>query len=165
MSKAVLDAIKSKFGDAVLATSDSHGDETASIKVDKYLEVCTFLRDDPKMQFDSPVFLTCTDNLGKIAEGPRFELVVQLRSLAHRHRIRIKVPLEEDKLTAPTISGLWKGFDWLERETFDMYGVKFEQHPDLRRIYLYDEFKGYPLRKDYPKDKHQPLARREWSDE
>ncbi len=165
MSKAVLDAIQSKFGDAVLATCVSHGDESVTINAAEYFEVCTFLRDDPKMQFDSPVFLTCTDNLGRLAEGPRYELVVQLRSLANRHRIRIKVPLEEDTFKAPTISGLWKGFDWLEREAFDMYGIEFEEHPDLRRIYLYDEFKGHPLRKDYPKDKHQPLVRREWSDE
>lgn len=165
MSKAVLDAISSKFGDAVLATSDAFGDETATIKVDKYLELCTFLRDDAKMAFDSPVFLTCIDRLGQVADGPRFELVVQLRSFTKKHRIRIKVPLEEKKFKAPTISGLWAGFDWLEREAYDMYGIEFEEHADLRRIYLYEEFVGHPLRKDYPKDKHQPLARREWTDE
>jgi NADH-quinone oxidoreductase subunit C len=171
MSQAVLDAISSKFGDAVLSTSNAHGDETATIKVEKLIEVCTFLRDDPKMGFDSPAFLTCTDLLGRApllgqtSGGPRFELVVQLRSTPHRHRIRIKVPLEESNFKAPTLSGLWKGFNWLEREAFDMYGIEFEEHPDLRRIYLYDEFVGYPLRKDYPKDKHQPLVRREWTDE
>ncbi len=165
MSQAVLDAISSKFGDAVLSTSNAHGDECATIKVDKLIEVCTFLRDDPKMQFDTPIFITCIDLLGRVTEGPRFELVVQLRSFPHRHRIRIKVPLEEGKLKAPSLAGLWSGFNWLERETFDMYGVVFEEHPDLRRIYLYDEFQGHPLRKDYPKDKHQPIARREWSDE
>ena len=167
MSKAVLDAITSKFGDAVLATSDAYGDETVTIKLEKYLELCSFLKGDPKMDFDSPIFLTCIDRLGlgRSSEGPRFELVVQLRSLSKRHRIRVKVPLEEKNLKAPTISPLWSGFNWLERETYDMYGVEFEEHPDLRRIYLYEEFIGYPLRKDYPKDKHQPLVRREWTDE
>ena len=165
MSQAVLDAIQSKFGDAVLATSNDFGDECATVPADKLIDVCTFLRDDDKMAFDSPVFITVTDKLGLVAEGPRFELVVQLRSLAKRHRIRIKVPLEEGKLKVPTLSGLWQGFDWHEREAFDMYGVEFEGHPDLRRIYLYEEFKGHPLRKDYPKDKRQPLVRREWTDE
>lgn len=69
MSKAVLDAITSKFGDAVVATSADHGDETATIKLEKYFELCSFLRDDPKMAFDSPIFLTCTDRLGLSAEG------------------------------------------------------------------------------------------------
>ncbi len=165
MSKAVLDAVSSKFGDALLGTSNDHGDECVTIGAGKLIELCTFLRDDEKMSFDSPVFLTCIDNLGRRSEGPRYELVVQLRSVSKRHRIRVKVPLEEGKLKVPTLSGLWHGFNWLERETYDMYGVEFEEHPDLRRIYLYEEFQGHPLRKDYPKDKHQPLVRREWTDE
>ena len=65
----------------------------------------------------------------------------------------------------PPLSGLWRGFNWLERECYDMYGVHFEGHGDLRRIYMYEQFVGYPLRKDYPKDKRQPLVRREWTDE
>ena len=68
-------------------------------------------------------------------------------------------------LKLPTLSGLWAAFNWLERETYDMYGVAFEGHPDLRRIFMYDEFIGHPLRKDYPKERRQPLVRREWSDE
>lgn len=165
MSQAVLDALKAKFGDAILSTTSAFSDECAVVAADKLIEVATFLRDDPKMNFDSPSFLTCIDRLGLPGEGPRFELAVQLRSIAKRHRIRIKVPLEEDKLKVPTLSGLWAGFNWLERETYDMYGVEFEGHPDLRRIYLYDEFKGFPLRKDYPKERRHPLVRREWSDE
>lgn len=165
MSQAVLDALKSKFGDALLATESKHSDETVTVAADKLIEVCTFLRDDDKMAFDSPVFLSCIDRLGLPVEGHRFELVVQLRSITKRHRIRVKVPLEENNLKVPSLAGLWVGFNWLERETFDMYGVEFENHPDLRRIYMYDEFQGYPLRKDFPKDRRFPLARREWTDE
>lgn len=176
MSKVVLSALKSKFSKAILESSDAYGDECITIKADKLIEVCTFLRDDKKMDFDSPVFLTCIDKLGLHAGGkrfsqeatnknPRFEIVVQLRSFSKKHRIRIKVPLEENKLKVPSLSGLWEGFNWLERETFDMYGVEFDNHPDLRRIYMYEEFTGHPLRKDYPQDKHQPLIRREWTDE
>jgi len=111
MSQAVLDALKSKFGDAILSTDSKFTDETATVAANKLVEVCTFLRDDPKMDFDSPIFLTCIDLLGLRSEGPRFELAVQLRSLSKRHRIRIKVPLEEGKLKVPTLSGLWTGFN------------------------------------------------------
>jgi NADH-quinone oxidoreductase subunit C len=165
MSKAVLDAITSKFGDKVLAQSDEYGDECVTVAASTLVELCTFLRDDEKMAFDFPVMMTCIDYLGLRAEGPRFNLVVQLRSLSHDHRIRIKVPLEENAMKVPTLSGLWAGFNWHERETYDMYGVEFEGHPQMTRIYLYPEFEGHPLRKDYPKDHHQPLTRRDWADE
>ena len=69
--------------------------------------------------------------------------------------------MPESDPRVPSLAGLWKAFDWQERETFDMYGIRFDGHPDLRRIYMYDEFVGYPLRKDYPKEKRQPLVRRD----
>ena len=92
------------------------------------------------------------------AATPRFH---QLRSTKHKHRIRLKIALAENDARAPSLTPLWPGFDWQERETFDMYGIRFDGHPDLRRIYMYEEFIGYPLRKDYPKDKRQPLVRRD----
>ena len=104
------------------------------------------------------VFCTCIDNLG---EEPRFDVCYQLRSTLHRHRLRLKIRLREEDVKCPSLSGVWPGFDWLERETYDMYGIQFTGHPDLRRIYMYEEFVGYPLRKDYPKEKRQPLVRRD----
>jgi NADH-quinone oxidoreductase subunit C len=71
--------------------------------------------------------------------------------------VRIKVPLEEGDPKLPSVVSLWSGANWLEREAWDMYGIKFDGHPDLKRIYLYEEFEGHPLRKDYPKEKRQPL--------
>jgi NADH-quinone oxidoreductase subunit C len=94
------------------------------------------------------------------ADVPRFEVCFQLRSQQHRHRVRLKVRVPDGDPRCPSLSGLWSAFDWQERETFDMYGIRFEGHPDLRRIYLYEEFVGYPLRRDYPKEKRQPLVRR-----
>jgi NADH-quinone oxidoreductase subunit C len=176
MSQKVLDALKAKFGDAIVATESQHGDEVAVVKRDKLEDVATWLRGDAAMQFDMPVFVTCTDLLdwrpvpapGTASStrpewdgtSPRFEVCWQLRSLPHRHRIRIKVLLAENDVKVPSLTFLWQGFEWQERETFDMYGIEFQGHPDLRRIYLYDEFVGYPLRKDYPKEKRQPLVRR-----
>lgn len=176
MSQKVLDALKAKFGDAVVATESQVGDEVALVKRDKLKDIAIWLRDDKPMAFDVPVFVTCVDLLdwrpvkapgvpaSKRPEwdgvSPRFEVSWQLRSLAHRHRIRVKCALAENDVKVPSLTPLWEGFGWQERETFDMYGIEFQGHPDLRRIYLYDEFVGYPLRKDYPKEKRQPLVRR-----
>lgn len=161
MAQKVLDALTKKFGDAIAETRTDYGDEVAYVERDKLLEVATWLRDDPAMDFDAPVFCTCIDNLALAGDGPRFELCYQLRSTRHRHRLRLKIRLAEDDVTAPSLTPIWPGFDWLERETYDMYGVQFKGHPDLRRIYMYEEFVGYPLRKDYPKEKRQPLVRRD----
>ncbi|MFT7624163.1 MAG: NADH-quinone oxidoreductase subunit C, partial [Myxococcota bacterium] len=91
-------------------------------------------------------------------EGPRFMVVYHFYSTTKAHRIRIKVPLEADDVTMPSMWPVFPGVDWFEREVFDMFGVIFEGHHDLRRILLYPEFKGYPLRKDYPLRGYQPLV-------
>lgn len=158
MAKKVIKALKKKFRKAVLETSSDHGDEVAVVARDSLIDIATYLRDDPAMAFDAPVFCTAIDNLG---DEPRYEVCYQLRSTTHKHRLRLKVQLEEDDVRCPSLAGLWPAFNWLERETYDMYGIEFGDHPDLRRIYLYEEFVGYPLRKDYPKDKRQPLVRRD----
>ncbi len=158
MAKSVLDALTSRFGDAITPRSD-HGDEVAIVPRDRLIDIATFLRDDPAMAFDSPVFCSCLDRL-HLNEEPRFEVSWQLRSLRHRHRLRLTVQVGEEDARVPTLTPLWAGFDWQERETYDMYGIRFEGHHDLRRIYLYEEFVGWPLRKDYPKEKRQPLVRR-----
>jgi NADH-quinone oxidoreductase subunit C len=162
MAQIVLDALAARFGDAIVSTSTAYGDEVATIRRERLVEVATFLRDDAAMGFDWPSFCTVIDWLG--FDRPRFEMVYQLRSLSHGHRIRLKVELDDEQPSCPSLSGLWPAFNWLEREAFDMYGVAFEGHPDLRRIYMYDEFVGYPLRKDYPKDKRQPLVRRSFDE-
>ena len=180
MAKKVLEALTSAFGSGAAAierTETVHGDEIAYVKRESLLAVATFLRDDAAMAFDAPVFVTCLDladwqhpnapggfPIALDAEGElfyRFEVCYQLRSFKHRHRIRLKIRLGAGDPKLPSLAALWPAFDWQERETFDMYGIQFEGHPDLRRIYLYDEFVGYPLRKDYPKEKRQPLVRRD----
>ena len=158
MAQNVLDALSKKFGDAIEQTAGDLGDQVAHIKRDKLVEVATWLRDEPSMAFDLPVFCTCIDWLG---QEPRFELCYQIRSLEHRHTLRLKVRLDEEDVKSPSLAAVWPGFGWLERETYDMYGIEFQGHPDLRRIYMYEEFVGYPLRKDYPKEKRQPLVRRD----
>lgn len=158
MAQKVLDALTKKFGKAIEETAVDFGDEVACVKREKLVEVAIWLRDEPSMAFDLPVFCTCVDLLG---QEPRFEICYQLRSLKHRHTIRLKIRVAEEDARCPSLAAVWEGFNWLERETYDMYGIEFQGHPDLRRIYMYEEFIGYPLRKDYPKEKRQPLVRRD----
>ena len=84
-------------------------------------------------------------------------MVYHFYSLKHNDRLRVKVPVSEDDCTIDSVSSLWKTANWYEREVWDLYGIKFNDHPDMRRILLYEEFKGHPLRKDYPINKRQPL--------
>ena len=151
----LLQRLRERFGSAVLATHAYRGDLTAQIAPPSLIEVCTFLRDDPACAFDFLADVTAVDYVGAV---PRFELVYHLRSLRLRHRLRVKARVSEEQPRIASLVTVWRGADWLERETYDMYGIQFEGHPDLRRIYLYAEFEGHPLRKDYPKEKRQPLV-------
>jgi NADH-quinone oxidoreductase subunit C len=158
MSKRVLDLLKSRFGDDVYETHAQFGDETAVVNPAKWREIAQFLRDDSRCAMNMFVDLTAVDYLGR--QTPRFEVVLHLRSLDKGHRIRVKARVGEDDGSGTEIDSVvsvWKGANWFERETFDMFGVVFRGHPDLRRILMYPEFVGYPLRKDYPAQKIQPL--------
>ena len=94
------------------------------------------------------------DYLGR---NPRFEVVYHLYSIPLNHRIRIKVPVSEENCKVPTCIDLWKSADWFERETFDMMGIVFEGHPNLKRLLLFEGFEGHPLRKDYPINQRQKI--------
>jgi NADH-quinone oxidoreductase subunit C len=146
--------LREGVADAVLASHAFRGDATAIVPREKLLEVCGFLRDEPDFRFDMLVDITAVDYLGR---RPRFEVVYHFYSLPLNHRLRIKVALGEGDPSVPSLVPIWAGANWLERETWDLYGIVFTGHPDLRRIYLYEEFQGHPLRKDYPKEKRQPL--------
>lgn len=113
------------------------------------------LRDDAETRLEQLSDLTAADYLGRT---PRFEVVYQLYSITLNHRLRVKVPVPDDDPVVPTASGVWKSAIWAERETFDMFGIRFAGHPDLRRILMYPEFQGHPLRKDYPLNQRQPLV-------
>ncbi len=141
--------------EAVLETHAQHGDATARVDAGSVVEVARLLREDPELQFEMLSDVTCVDYLG---EEPRFEVVYHFYSVARNHRVRIKARVSEDALEVASLTGLYPSADWMEREVYDLYGVRFTGHPDLRRILLYDEFEGHPLRKDYPKERRQPLV-------
>jgi NADH-quinone oxidoreductase subunit C len=141
--------------DAVRDTHARLGDDTALVDAERIFEVLRSLRDDPELDFDMLVDLTAVDYLG---EQPRFEIVYHLLSLRRNRRLRIKARVPESAPEIRSAVELWPSANWMEREVWDLYGVRFRGHPDLRRLLLYEEFEGHPLRKDYPKERRQPLV-------
>lgn len=158
MSKQVVERLQAQFGDRILATSDYRGDETAVVAPSDWVAVATFLKGDAECAMNQFVDLTAVDFPEREPEDKRFEVVLHVRSLARKQRIRLKTKVADGE-ALPTLIKVWAGADWAEREVFDMFGIKFEGHPDLRRILLYEEFVGHPLRKDYPIERTQPLVR------
>ena len=151
--------LRERFGAAVVEAHDQHGDETVVVRRESLVEILRDCRDVPALAFDMLTDLTAVDYLkfpGR-EDGPRFEVVYHLYSLAHNHRLRVKVRVEEDDAVVPTAVPIWPIANWLEREVWDMFGIPFDGHPDLRRLLLYEEFVGHPLRKDYPINRRQPL--------
>jgi NADH-quinone oxidoreductase subunit C len=156
---AILERLRDRFGAGIVDTHDFRGDHTAVVERAALLEVLRACRDLPELAFDVLMDLTAVDYArypGR-EDGPRFEVVYHLYSLAGNHRLRIKVRVEEDDAVVPTAVPLWPIANWFEREVWDMFGVRFAGHPDLRRLLMYEEFVGHPLRKDYPITRRQPL--------
>jgi NADH-quinone oxidoreductase subunit C len=158
VSQFVLDRLKERFGTAILETHSNFGDDTATIEPTQWKAVCTFLRQDPALDFDLPVDLCAVDYPNR---KPRMEVVMHLYSVSKRHRVRLKARVGDEDMDGAeleSVTGIWSGMNWLERETWDMSGVRFRGHPDLRRILMYPEFEGHPLQKTYPADRTQPLV-------
>jgi NADH-quinone oxidoreductase subunit C len=158
MAQALVDLVKQRFADAVLATHSQHGDETIIVKPESWHAIHKFLKDDSRASMNMLTDLTAVDFPDR---EPRFEVVSHLYSLEKGHRLRLKARVGDEDgevVEIDTITDLWASANWMEREAFDMLGVTFKGHPDLRRILMYPEFEGHPLRKDYPADKIQPLV-------
>jgi NADH-quinone oxidoreductase subunit C len=151
----LIEKLKERFGAAILAAESAHGEESIAIDRDRAPEILRALRDEPGFEFNALADLTAVDRLDR---NPRFDLVYQLNSLARGHRLRVKIGIDGADPWAHSAIEIWKAADWLERECFDMFGIVFKGHPDLRRILLYDSFEGHPLRKDYPYQKRQPIV-------
>lgn len=158
MAQAVLDILARELPDAIEDSGSYVGDEMAVVVRARLPEVLTLLRDHDDLQMNMLSDLTVVDYMG---QTPRFEVVYQLYSIPLKHRVRLKVRIGEGSdCWVPTATNHWFAANWAEREAWDLYGVRFDGHPDLRRILMYDEFVGHPLRKDYPQNARQPLIRR-----
>jgi NADH-quinone oxidoreductase subunit C len=162
---AILESVREVLGDAVRDAHDYRGDATILVDREHIAEVLTTLRDHEDLRFNFLIDLTAVDYLGR---DPRFEVVYHLASIETelrgsepsrvRRRLRVKTAVPESPCEAPSVVEVWPAANWMEREVWDLYGIRFTGHPDLRRILLYEQFKGHPLRKDYPKERRQPLV-------
>ncbi len=141
--KDVYERIKAKFPDAVAQVVECPGDPYCVVKSASLVAVCRWLRDDPELRFD------LLSSLGGTDDAKSLWVVYHLYSIPKNHRAVLKVEADRANPSVPSVSGVWRTADWHEREAYDMYGIVFEGHPDLRRILLPEDWPGFPLRKDY----------------
>ena len=140
--------IRKKFASTIEEVVEAASEVTIVARRAGLVELMTWLRDEPSLGFKYLSDVAGLD-LGEFA-NPRFAISYHLYSLEHNHRLRVKVFLDEDDASLPTLWNVWKSANWLEREVYDMFGVNFENHPDLRRILMPADYEGHPLRKDFP---------------
>jgi len=139
--------IKEKFPESILDASTFRGENTLHLRAEDILPICRFLHGDPELSFN---YLTDLCGVDNYPHEPRFQVVYLLCAMKTRDRLRLKVFLPGSAPRITSVFSVWKGADWLEREAFDMFGITFLEHPDLRRILLTPDWEGHPLRKDYP---------------
>lgn len=156
MSEHVIQCVLERFSDQVIETHSKLGDDTVVLQPGRLLEVLFFLRDDERLAFDMPIDLTVVDWYRR--REPRFDVVYHLYSTSKKHRIRLKVHVDEDDPVVDSSNPVWPGFDWYEREAWDLYGIEFKGHPNHKRVLMWEGFEGHPLRKDYPINKRQPIT-------
>jgi NADH-quinone oxidoreductase subunit C len=181
MSQALVDLVREKFPEAVVGSHSHRGDEVVTVRREDLVEVMTFLRNDPQTdlkllrQIAGIDLLTYKSEMtggGALASNevseyalqnrpkvePRFYVAYNLYSITRKHSLRVRVDLRSDDVKIPSITSLYRTADWWERYTYDMFGIEFTGHPNLKRLLMYPEFVGHPLRKDYPVRKRQPLV-------
>lgn len=146
--------IQQRLGPKIVDLLQAQGDDVLILDRAGLRESFRLLKDDKELDYDFLSDITAVDYWQK--KEPRFEVVYQLLSRSQRRRLRLRVPVPENDPAVESLTPLWCGANFLEREVWDLFGIRFIDHPDLRRILLYDEFVGYPLRKDYPVNLVQP---------
>lgn len=140
-----VDDLSENFSDKILNVYQSSGDTFIVIDADSVLEICKHLKENLHYVYLSDVF-----GIDRYTSEERFEVVYNLLSFKHQQRLFVKVRCEEENPEVDTVSGIWKAANWFEREVYDMFGIFFRNHPDLRRIYLPEDFEYFPLRKEFP---------------
>jgi len=140
-----VEKLRARYGEAVSAPVEFRGEVTVAVASEKIVEACRFLK--AECGFDMLTDLSGVDNYG---EDPRFEVDYLLYSLSNRCHLRLKVKVSEDDMTIDTVTSVWRTADWHEREAFDMFGIRFRGHPNLKRILMWDGYPYFPLRKEFP---------------
>jgi len=187
-ASSLVGSVRDHFPEAVMSSHIYRGDPTVVLRRKFLIDVAQFLKEDPALRMNYLIDVTAVDysTFGKrpapaffassgVTASPspeipdedpwpgppgqsRFAVVYHFYSMTLKHRLRLVVPVEEDVAELDSLTSLWPGANWLEREVWDMFGITFRGHPDLKRILMYEEFEGHPLRKDYPVNKRQPLV-------
>jgi NADH-quinone oxidoreductase subunit C len=139
--------IKEKFPEEVLDIVQFLDQVSVTVRKNRIVDLCRYLHNEPDLYFD---FLSDLCGVDYLERRPRFEVVYNLYSIKHRHRIRLKAVIPGEDPNIDSVTPVWTGADWHEREAYDMFGISFKGHPDLRRILMPEDWEGYPLRKDYP---------------
>ena len=156
-----LQRVQENFSQEITEIHAFRGDETVVVRPGALRAVARFLKETAELDFNFLMDLTAVDYLffagGRIQKNCRFEVVYHFFSLKHNHRLRLKVPVDAQNPEVDTLCDLWPSANWYEREVWDMFGIRFKGHPNLKRILMYEEFQGHALRKDYPFNKRQPL--------
>ena len=147
VNEKILNRLTTKLPKTVLESKEFRGELTIVVSKEHVVEVCKFLKEDSELGFD---LLADLCGIDMNTPGKRFGVIYNLFSLENNYRLRIKTFTDAESPKVPTVTGVWGTANWHEREAFDMFGIVFEGHPDLRRIYMPDEFEYYPLRKDFP---------------
>jgi NADH-quinone oxidoreductase subunit C len=153
-SAELITLLQSKLGSHIVEAKVDLGDAVIRISPDGSLEFFKLLKLDSELRFNLLIDITVVDWLDQ--RDNRFDVVYQFLSLETLFRVRVSIGVPEEKPEVESVVSLWSGANYFEREAWDMYGVTFHGHPDMRRILMYDEFEGYPLRKDYPVQGKQP---------
>src|SRR3989338_4229335 len=148
--------IQPQHSGVTLGASSQAIADPAVVRRESLRAVAQHLRDEPELAFNVLMDLTAVDGL-KLGAASRFEVVYHFYSLEQNRRLRLKVPVEEQDPTVDSLADLWPSANWFEREVWDMFGIRFRGHPSLKRLLMYEEFSGHPLRKDYPVNRRQPL--------
>jgi len=143
--------VQEKFAGEIVRTRLFRGEKTIVVKKDRIVDICLLLRDHPDTNFNYLSDITAVDHLDHIESvGERFEVVYNLYSMATFNRLRLKAQVGEDDESIDTVEGVWPSAGWNEREVYDLFGITFNGHSDLRRILMPDDWVGHPLRRDYP---------------
>ena len=145
-SLEIAERVRAQFGDDVSAAEEIFGHAVITVAPDRYHEIALFLRDEPDLAFDYFDFLTGVDYTPK---GRGFEVVTHVYSTTHNHHVRLKVECDAAEPHCPTVSDVWAGANWAERETWELLGIVFDGHPHLVKLVLPEQFEGHPLRKDF----------------
>jgi NADH-quinone oxidoreductase subunit C len=149
LQQLLLNKLRERFGDAIIDLTADRGELTLIVERKPIVAIMTLLRDDPDFQFNFLSYLTAVDYLA-LGRTPRYDVVYQLYSIPKTHRLRVRAAVPEEDPTIDSVFPVWKTANFIEREAYDMFGILFLGHPDLRRILMPDDWEGHPLRKDFP---------------